>query len=127
MNANVRQLRREAALELVVDYMLENGLKDASLRKLAAAAGTSDRMRLYYFSNKDELMLEAFGLVVERLSTRLLTMLPQGRQPFDVLLSQMWLMLKAPEYERYLRVWYDAGTSASAAGGWGSSAGTWCR
>jgi AcrR family transcriptional regulator len=108
MTKSIRQLRREAALARVVDYLLEHGLGNAGLRTLAAAAGTSNRMLLYYFADKDELLLEAFGCVVDRLSARLAALLPEGRQPFDVLLSQMWLMLKEPEYAPYLRVWYEA-------------------
>ncbi|MBL6751241.1 MAG: TetR/AcrR family transcriptional regulator [Nevskia sp.] len=105
---SVRQLRRDTALERVVDHLLEHGLGGASLRTLAAAAGTSDRMLLYYFADKDELMLAAFERIVQRLSARLSGMLPEGRQPFDVLLGQMWAMLKLPEYEPYQRVWQEA-------------------
>lgn len=105
---SVRQRRRDSALERVVDHLLEHGLGGASLRTLAAAAGTSDRMLLYYFADKDELMLAAFERIVQRLSARLAGMLPAGRQPFDVLLRQMWAMLKLPEYEPYQRVWQEA-------------------
>ncbi len=108
MAANVRQLRRDAVLEGVVDHLLEHGLGNASLRSLAAAVGTSDRMLLYYFSNKDELMLEAFATLVQRQSTLLDKILPSGRQPFEVLLARMWEILKAPDYEPYMRIWYDA-------------------
>jgi AcrR family transcriptional regulator len=105
---SVRQLRRDAALERVVDHLLQHGLGNASLRVLAAAAGTSDRMLLYYFADKDELMFAAFERVAQRLSERLAGMVPEGRQPLDVLLGQMLLLLKQPDYEPYHRVWYDA-------------------
>jgi AcrR family transcriptional regulator len=108
VNSNIRQDRREEVLETVVDYMLESGLGNMSLRALAAAVGTSDRMLLYYFDDKNDLMLSAFECFVQRLSARLGEMLPAGRQSFDVLLKQMWIMLKAPEYEPYVRIWYDA-------------------
>ena len=88
--------------------MLAEGLSNMSLRSLAAAADTSDRMLLYYFSDKNDLMFSAFECYVQRLSARLSEMLPTGRQPFDLLLSGMWNLLKAPEYEPYLRIWYDA-------------------
>jgi AcrR family transcriptional regulator len=107
-NLNLRQDRRDAVLETIVDHMLEHGLSKTSLRGFASAAGTSDRMLLYYFSDKNDLMISAFECFVQRLSVRLNDMLPAGRQPFDVLLTQMWIMLKAPEYEPYLRIWYDA-------------------
>lgn len=108
MAASVRQSRRGVALKRVVDYLLEHGLGNASLRTLATAVGTSDRMLLYYFSDKEELMLEAFACIVQRQSELLATILPVGRQPFEVLLAQMWQILKAPEYEPYMRIWYDA-------------------
>jgi AcrR family transcriptional regulator len=105
---SVRELRRDAALERVVEHLLQHGLGGASLRALAAAAGTSDRMLLYYFSDKDELMFAAFERIAQRLSLRLAGMLPEGRQPFEVLLRQMWLLLKEPDYEPYQRIWHDA-------------------
>ena len=108
MASNIRQLRRDAVLEGIVDHFLEHGLGNASLRALAAAVGTSDRMLLYYFSNKDELMLEVFSRVVERQAVLLDKILPEGRQPFEVLLARMWEILKAPDYAPYMRIWYDA-------------------
>lgn len=108
MTSSVRQIRRDAALERIVEYLLEHGLGNASLRTLATAVGTSDRMLLYYFVDKEELMLEAFACVVQRQSVLLSEILPEGRQPFEVLLAQMWKILKAPDYEPYMRIWYDA-------------------
>lgn len=108
INSSLREHRRNAVLESIVDYMLAEGLSNTSLRSLAAAADTSDRMLLYYFADKNDLMVCAFECFVQRLSARLSEMLPTGRQPFDLLLARMWKLLKAPEYEPYLRIWYDA-------------------
>jgi len=44
---SVRTDRRQAALERMADHLLREGMTGASLRPLAAAAGTSDRMLLY--------------------------------------------------------------------------------
>lgn len=44
--------------EAATDYALEHGLIGLSLRPLAAALGTSDRMLLYYFGSKDDLVAE---------------------------------------------------------------------
>lgn len=52
---SVRDTRRQAALERMADHVLAAGLRGASLRPLAQVAGTSDRMLLYYFTNKGEL------------------------------------------------------------------------
>ena len=48
--------RRQVWAEAATDYVLEHGLLDLSLRPLAADLGTSDRMLLYHFGAKDELV-----------------------------------------------------------------------
>jgi AcrR family transcriptional regulator len=48
--------RREDLAEATTDYALEHGLIGLSLRPLAEALGTSDRMLLYHFRDKDDLV-----------------------------------------------------------------------
>jgi hypothetical protein len=48
--------RREELAEAATDYALEHGLIGLSLRPLAEALGTSDRMLLYHFADKDDLV-----------------------------------------------------------------------
>jgi len=48
--------RREAWTGPATDYVLEHGLIGLSLRPLAKALGTSDRMLLYHFGTKDDLV-----------------------------------------------------------------------
>ena len=48
--------RREELAEAATDYALEHGLIGLSLRPLAEALGTSDRMLLYHFDDKDDLV-----------------------------------------------------------------------
>jgi AcrR family transcriptional regulator len=52
------EAHRAALLERVVDYVLEHGLADLSLRPLAAAVGSSPRILLYYFASKEALVTE---------------------------------------------------------------------
>ena len=52
---NAHAVRREDAIERMTDHILLKGLAGATLRPLAAAAGTSDRMLLYYFADRDEI------------------------------------------------------------------------
>ena len=49
-------LVREDLAEAATDYVLEHGLVGLSLRPLAEALGTSDRMLLYHFGSKDDLV-----------------------------------------------------------------------
>jgi AcrR family transcriptional regulator len=48
--------RREELAEAATDHALRNGLIGLSLRPLAAAIGTSDRMLLYHFRDKEDLV-----------------------------------------------------------------------
>ena len=50
--------RRAELLAAATGWVLENGLGGLSLRPLAAALDTSDRMLLYYFTSKDKLVAE---------------------------------------------------------------------
>ncbi len=48
--------RREELAEAATDYAIEHGLIGLSLRPLGVALGTSDRMLLYHFRDKDDLV-----------------------------------------------------------------------
>jgi AcrR family transcriptional regulator len=67
--------RRDDLAEAACDYVLEFGLIGLSLRPLAAAIGTSDRMLLYHFGSRDALVAE----ILERSTARSLAIL--GRLP----------------------------------------------
>jgi AcrR family transcriptional regulator len=54
-------MSRESLLPLLADHVLAHGLGQASLRPLARAAGTSDRMLLYHFGTKDALIADLLG------------------------------------------------------------------
>ena len=48
--------RRDVLLAAATDHVLEHGLIGLTLRPLAAAIGTSDRMLVYYFGSHDALI-----------------------------------------------------------------------
>jgi AcrR family transcriptional regulator len=58
--------RRHELQEAATDYVLEQGLIGLSLRPLAAALGTSDRMLVYHFGSKDALVVAVLESVTER-------------------------------------------------------------
>ncbi|GHJ57605.1 TetR family transcriptional regulator [Nocardioides sp. OK12] len=58
--------RREQLLDEVTDHVLEHGLIGLTLRPVAAAIGTSDRMLIYHFENRDALV----SAVVQRVNER---------------------------------------------------------
>jgi len=108
---NVRDVRRQAALERMADYLLREGLGGASLRSLAAAAETSDRMLLYYFADKDELLTATLGEVAARL-TRVLDAAGASPRPFPTLLAELWAAFRSPALQPYMRLWIELAARA---------------
>jgi AcrR family transcriptional regulator len=49
-------MSKESLLPLLMAHVLEHGMGQASLRPLAKAAGTSDRMLIYHFGSKESLI-----------------------------------------------------------------------
>lgn len=100
------ELRRHELLERLADHLLAQGLQGASLRPLAAAVGTSDRMLLHYFADKEELL----SATLELITRRLIVMLDAARAeplPFHALLPLLTGMVKSPEIQPYLRLWIE--------------------
>ncbi|MWV58989.1 hypothetical protein [Rathayibacter sp. VKM Ac-2754] len=58
--------RRTQLLERIVDHVLENGVATVSLRSLARAADSNNRMLLYYFGSRAALLSEAMVVAARR-------------------------------------------------------------
>jgi AcrR family transcriptional regulator len=58
--------KREDLLERATDHVVENGLIGLTLRPLAAAIGTSDRMLIYHFGSRDDLVAAVVERTVDR-------------------------------------------------------------
>jgi AcrR family transcriptional regulator len=58
--------RREDLLAQATDHVLEHGLIGLTLRPLAAAIGTSDRMLIYHFESRDALVSAVVAEATER-------------------------------------------------------------
>lgn len=56
-------MTKDSLLPLLAAHVLAEGLGSASLRPLAKAAGTSDRMLLYHFGNKDALIADLLSFI----------------------------------------------------------------
>jgi AcrR family transcriptional regulator len=111
---NIRSDRRQAAIDRMADYLLSEGLEAATLRPLAAAAGTSDRMLLYYFANKDELLSATLGRIAARMTAQLDDAIPIGPpRSFPVLLEEVWTALSSESLKPFMYVWLDLAAGAA--------------
>jgi AcrR family transcriptional regulator len=57
---------RRRLLDGAVDYVAQHGVREHSLRDIAAALGTSHRMLIYHFGSKQGLFVEVIRAVEER-------------------------------------------------------------
>jgi AcrR family transcriptional regulator len=106
--------RRSARLDGLADFVLAEGLSAASLRPLAKALGTSDRMLLYYFSDKDEILKATIGRISERLAAVLAKSIGEPL-PLERLRPKLFELLSAENLWPYMRLWLEI-ASLSAKG-----------
>ena len=100
--------RREELIDRLTDHVLDCGLESATLRPLAAAIGTSDRMLLYYFADKTELMTAVLWCAAARLTACLEAAIPaDGPLPADRLRDEVWELVRAPDMVAYMRLWFE--------------------
>lgn len=104
--------RRAAIIEKIADYILAEGLSASSLRPLAEAAGTSDRMLLYYFKDKTDLIAASLGQIAARLANHLQTELSGKRLPYEQLRKKVVRLVLAPGVRPYMRVWLEIAASS---------------
>lgn len=97
--------RRAELLELIADHIVAEGLVDLSLRPLAKAIGTSGRMLVYYFESKEKLLVEAIGVIRERMQAEFLREISDGGGS-DYLLKRTFELSTAPKWDRYSRFFY---------------------
>ncbi|VXC41908.1 TetR/AcrR family transcriptional regulator [Sphingomonas sp. AX6] len=110
-----REARHAALLDRLADHVLDHGLAATSLRPLARAAGTSDRMLLYYFTDKDALI----AALLSHLADRMRGLLDQSVAAEPLAEAELLVLLRArvldDAFWPYMRLWLDL--AAGAAGG----------
>ncbi len=105
--------RRQEIIQRLTDHVLAEGLWASSLRPLAKAAGTSDRMLLYYFADKAAIITA----VLEEISARLVMKLGERAAPdllpVDVLRKKFAEILFVDELWPYMRIWLELASRAA--------------
>ena len=102
------RLTRETLLPLLAAHVLQNGLADASLRPLAKAAGTSDRMLIYHFGTKDALVAAVLEYLAGMFATALGTAFPKDRSTSRRACAQtVYAVTGESQFAPFFRVWWD--------------------
>jgi AcrR family transcriptional regulator len=99
-------------LVAMADHLLREGLNAASLRPLAAAAGTSDRMLLYYFADKEELLTAILVEVAQRMQPLLeAAIAPVPLSPSD-LRAEIAAVVRGAELRPFMQIWLEIAAAA---------------
>jgi AcrR family transcriptional regulator len=98
--------RRAELTEAALDYVLVHGLVGLSLRPLAAAIGTSDRMLVYHFGSKEGLVADVLRRAQERLSEAVGGPAQQADDLSEVILG-VWAALDQPAGRQVTRLYLD--------------------
>lgn len=104
--------RRAAIIERLADHVLEHGLVTASLRPLAKAAGTSDRMLLYYFTDKSEIIAATLARIAERMTVALAERTAPRPLPLDALVQHLSAIVLEEQFWPYMCVWLELASRA---------------
>lgn len=97
--------RREQLLDATVDYLLDHGVADLSLRPLAAAAGTKARLLIYHFGSRDALISAALSVVLRRVQQAFLSM--HSEATLEGTLRGFWNWATDAPNEPYLRLFLE--------------------
>lgn len=97
------EIKRNEVIEVLAAYILSNGLKEISLRQLASAANTSDRMLIHYFKDKDAIL----KLVLTRITEDFIRLLEQTKtepMPFAMLMQFLIMAMNQETMKPYIHL-----------------------
>ncbi|WP_299193282.1 TetR/AcrR family transcriptional regulator [uncultured Erythrobacter sp.] len=102
------KLSRETLLPLLAAHVIANGLGGASLRPLAKAAGTSDRMLIYHFGNKETLIADLLDYIAGIYSGALeMAMGSERSQTRGELVARILEQINLPAMQGFMSLWWE--------------------
>ena len=109
-----KESQRAAIITALSDYVLKVGIAETSLRQLAKAVNVSNRMLLYYFDDKSQIMRLVLTRVTADLTRKLDATLteaaPQAPRDAFVTLAKL---AQGDELRPYMTVWIETVAAAS--------------
>lgn len=101
-------LSRETLLPRLAAFVLAQGIGAASLRPLARAAGTSDRMLIYHFGSKEQLLVDVLALLAQDYSRMLDGVFDQAPPASRrAMLERIYQLSDSPAAAPYVALWWD--------------------
>jgi len=109
-----RTEQRLSIANILSAHVLQHGLEQTSLRQLAKAAAVSDRMLLYYFEDKFDVMETVMQLIASTFTQALDEALPSDvtRSVAEVF-EEIILLSNSPDVQPFMSIWIEAIAAAS--------------
>ncbi len=101
------EIKKQNAMQKIVNHLLKDGLHDASIRKLGKAANVSDRMLIYYFGSKEALIDQALRVTAESVTDQLDETLSTHRRTGEKLLNELTIAIMEPSFQPFLQLWFE--------------------
>ncbi len=105
---------REEILEGALGVALADGLSQLTYGRVAKALGISDRIVVYYFPSKDDLVGEVLVAIGEQLKQMLEPVFAAPAKDYLELLRVAWPIVAHPKADRILALFFEANGLAAA-------------
>ncbi|MCU1404801.1 MAG: hypothetical protein JWQ43_1104 [Glaciihabitans sp.] len=96
-------------LERIVDYVVTNGIAELTLRRLAAATGSNNRMLLYYFGSREGIIAAALEAAETRFPRMglVLGVIDDTSLPLSDRLGGAWRIIADPDNLPFHRLFFQ--------------------
>lgn len=109
-----RKINDTTLLESAVAATLAGGLAELTFGRLSRRTGISDRMLVYYFGDKAQLVERVMQTLAQRLIGELETAFGPDQLPVPALVAKAWPVLTGATVDRIFAVWLElAGRAAT--------------
>ena len=99
--------RRSEIVEAAVSHLVAYGFQQSGLRAIAKSVGISDRMIMYYFETKEDLISAALELIGESLANGMDAAVPQDNMTAGQLLHALSKALQTEEVRSIMQLWFE--------------------
>ena len=99
--------RKREIIEAAASHLIEHGFQRSGLRAIAESVGVSDRMIMYYFATKDDLVSAALEMIGEGLAAGMETAVPKGNVTPSQILDALSETLQSDQTQAIMRLWFE--------------------
>ena len=99
--------KRQDIVAAVAQHLLEDGFRNSGLRSLAKSVGISDRMIMYYFETKEQLIAEALLFVAGNFVDVLETVLPEKSASGPKIVSALVGFSLSEPAQPLMKLWFE--------------------